>query len=192
MPGAGLPLSFTRTYDAQVAQEQLTADSSPGPLGYGWSYNLAASVAGDALGGPIVTEGNGAQDIFYYSTSSPAWCSGSTDYCAASPRTSATLNQNEDGSWTLVADVNGQLTYSFNSSGVLTEVTDSQGDSLTASSGTPGSGECPSASTSCTIWTSSASGRGANVGVQLIRSTHSSGRSGRQQGHLLLLHRGLC
>ena len=139
MPGAALPLSFTLMYDAQVAQEQLTGDSSPGPLGHGWSYNLAASVAGDALGGPIVTEGNGAQDIFYpySSTSSPAWCSGSTDYCAASPRTSATLNQNEDGSGTLVADVNSQLTYSFDSLRCAHRVTDSQGDSLTASSAHP-------------------------------------------------------
>jgi len=164
VPGAGVPLAFTRTYDAQVAQDQVNAAASPGPLGYGWSYNLGESVSYDALTQTaVVTEGNGAQDVFdaYSSSTSPAWCSGPTpDFCAASPRTIATLNQSTtDGSWTLVDNVNSPMTYDFNSSGVLTQITDAQGDSLTSSPGTPGSGQCLSTATSCTVWESSVSQR---------------------------------
>jgi RHS repeat-associated protein len=162
VPGAGVPLAFTRTYDAQAAQNELIAAASPGPLGYGWTYNLGESVSYNSSSQvATVTEGNGAQDVFnaYSSSTSPAWCSSSTNFCAASPRTIATLNQNTDGSWTLVNNVSSRMTDGFNSSGVLTQVTNAQGDSLILSSGTPGSGQCPSASISCSVWTSSASGR---------------------------------
>ncbi len=49
VPGAGVPLAFTRTYDAQVAQDEVIAAAAPGPLGYGWSYNLGASVSYNAF-----------------------------------------------------------------------------------------------------------------------------------------------
>jgi len=160
VPGAGVPLAFTRTYDAQVAQGELTAGASPGPLGYGWSYNLGASLSyNSSTQVATVTEGNGAQDTFaaYSSSTSPAWCSGPTpNFCATSPRTIATLN-NSGGTWTLTDNVHSPVTYTFNSSGTLSTITDAQGDSLTGSAGTPGSGQCPSASASCTVWMSSAS-----------------------------------
>ncbi len=162
IPGAGIPLTFTRTYDSQAAQAEVNGGLAPGPLGYGWYSNLGESLSYNALSQVVtLTEGNGAQDTFnaYSPSTSPPWCSGSTNFCAASPRTIATLNQNADGSSTLVNDISGQMTYTFSSSGILTAIADAQGDSLTSSTGTPGTGQCPSSSSSCTVWTSSASGR---------------------------------
>ncbi len=134
----------------------------------------------------MVTGGNGAQDVFdaYSPSTSPAWCSGPTpDFCAASPRTIATLNQNPNGSWTLVDNVNSPMTYDFNSSGVLTQITDAQLDSLTSSAGTPGSGQCPSSATSCTVWSSVPAGESAqgsltvtyNSAGQIISVTDQDG-----------------
>jgi RHS repeat-associated protein len=45
IPGFGPALGFTRTYDAQVAQQQTQA-GTPGPLGYGWTDNWATSLSG--------------------------------------------------------------------------------------------------------------------------------------------------
>jgi len=44
IPTFGPSLDFTRTYDADVA-EQETQAGKPGPLGYGWTDNWASSVA---------------------------------------------------------------------------------------------------------------------------------------------------
>ena len=43
IPGFGPALDFTRTYDAQAAQQQ-TQTASPGAMGYGWSDNWASSL----------------------------------------------------------------------------------------------------------------------------------------------------
>jgi hypothetical protein len=66
IPTFGPPLDFTRTYDAQVAQQE-TQTGTPGPLGYGWTDNWASSlssvspVVGDvySLDGLAATDGNG-------------------------------------------------------------------------------------------------------------------------------------
>src|SRR5450755_340073 len=66
IPTFGPALGFTRTYDAQVAQQQAKA-GAPGPLGYGWTDNWASSltttqaVPGDvyAIGGLATNNGNG-------------------------------------------------------------------------------------------------------------------------------------
>ena len=167
VPGAGFPLAFTKTYDAQSAQDEITAGASPGPLGYGWSYNLGESISYDPVSQvATLEEGNGAETTFdaYSSlTSPPAWCSSSgPNFCAPTPRTIATLNL-AGGTWTLTNYINGKTTYSFNTSGALTQITNEQGDSITSSAGTPGAGSCPSSSASCTVWTSSASGRSLSL-----------------------------
>ncbi len=46
IPTFGPSLSFARTYDADVAEQQAQA-GTPGPLGYGWTDNWATSVASD-------------------------------------------------------------------------------------------------------------------------------------------------
>ena len=176
VPGAGVPLDFTRTYDAQSAQAEVTNGSPLPPLGYGWSDNLAMSVAYDSsTQTATVTEENGAQTTFnpYVSGTSPAWCTGVTNFCASAPRIEATLNHNTDGTWTYVRTTgsSAQETLTFSSAGALTSVADAAGDTLAASSYSPSSGQtaCPSGD-SCQVWTSSASGR------QLVLDTNSSGQ----------------
>ena len=165
--GAGVPLSFLRTYSSDVGQQEEQTGVAPGTLGYGWSYNLGMSVAADPYSGApagavVVTNENGSQSEFdpYVSGSSPSWCSSSYDFCPNAPRVLATLNHNSDGTWTMARDVQGTTTFTFNSSGALTSLSDAAGDSLTASSGTPGTTPgCSSSAATCTVWTSSASGR---------------------------------
>ena len=174
IPGAGVPLNFTSTYDAQAAQAEVDVPVPAGPLGYGWTDNLNMSVAyNSSTQIATVTEENGAQTTFtpYSSGTSPAWCSGSTNFCATAPRIDATLNENTGGSWTFTRTLGLPETFSFNSSGVLSQITDSGGDSLTSSSYSAGSGQtpCPSGGT-CTAWTSSASGR------EMVLALNSSGR----------------
>jgi RHS repeat-associated protein len=131
MAGRGVPLAFSRTYNSQAA-------SVDGPLGFGWSDNLGASlsVSGSTA---VLAEENGAQTTF--TLSGGVW--------SPPPRDLATLTQNGDGTWTvvrhtqdtLVFDVAGQLvsetdlngnqtTYTY-SGGLLTGVTDASGRFLT-------------------------------------------------------------
>jgi hypothetical protein len=163
LPGAGIPLSFTRTYDADTAQSEAAAGQPASPLGYGWSSNLSMNVAYDPTAQiATVTEENGAQTTFapYESGTSPSWCTETTDFCATAPRVDATLNQNPDGTWTYVRTVGGSTTFSFTSTGVLYEVADATGDTLSSSTYSPSGSQptCPN-DESCVAWTSSASGR---------------------------------
>jgi hypothetical protein len=63
IPTFGPPLDFTRTYDAQVAQQQ-TGTATPGPMGYGWTDNWATSVSSTsaAVPGDIYTLDGERQD----------------------------------------------------------------------------------------------------------------------------------
>jgi RHS repeat-associated protein len=172
LPGTGVPLDFSRTYDAQVAQAQATAASTPPTLGYGWADNFGMNVSYDSSTQvATVSDENGAQTTYspYVSGTSPAWCTGATNYCANAPRVEATLNQNGDGSWTLVRTTGGQSTFTFDSSGALTTIADATGDTVSSSTYSPTSGQtdCPTSDT-CQAWTSSASGR------ELILATNSA------------------
>lgn len=149
----GVPLDFTRTYDAHGAQTSGGAD--PSGLGPGWSDNLAMSVT-SLLGMATVTEANGAQVAFSTYNASNAWCSSSYNYCPVAPRDIATLNQNTSGTWTFTDDLASPLTYTFSSAGALTEIANAAGQSITASAETAGTGACPSSATTCTVWTSNA------------------------------------
>ena len=154
VPGAGLPLRFVRTYDSLVAQQQALA-SAPGPLGYGWSDNLGMSLSTSGTTA-TVTEENGAQISFNsMSVATDPWCpSLSVNYCPAAPRIIASLNQNTGGDWTLKRQLSGDTSFNFNSSGVLSSITDTSGDTLSMASGTPGTAQCPSSASSCTVWSS--------------------------------------
>ncbi|MHB1534616.1 MAG: LamG-like jellyroll fold domain-containing protein [Acidimicrobiales bacterium] len=171
VPGAGIPLELTRTYDSSLASQQAAGGVTPGPVGYGWSYNLGMTVtAGN--GTATVNQETGSQITFssYTQGSSPAWCTGTTNFCASAPRILATLNHNADGTWTMVRQAHGQTTFTFSVSGALTSISNASGDSLNAATTSPGSGACPSGASTCTTWTSSASGR------QLTLAFDSSGR----------------
>ena len=174
LPGAGVPLAFTRTYDAQAAQVEVSNGSPAPPLGYGWSYGLGMSLAYNSTTEiATITEENGAQTTFtpYVSGTSPAWCSAATNFCATAPRIEATLNQNPNGTWTYVRTTGGQETFTFSAGGVLAQIADSSGNTLSSAAYSPGTGQtnCPSSDT-CVAWTSSASGR------ELVLAFDSSGQ----------------
>lgn len=59
LPSYGPALDFTRSYDSQLAQQEVAHDS-PGPLGYGWSTGLGAHLSfGGTVPGDIYTaDGN--------------------------------------------------------------------------------------------------------------------------------------
>jgi RHS repeat-associated protein len=160
--GAGLPLEFSRSYDSSLAQDQEATGTAPSPLGYGWSYNLGMTLTvNPTTGEATVDQETGSEIGFdpYSANTSPAWCTATTNFCSNDPQILATLSHNADGTWTMTRQVSGQTTFTFSTSGTLTNESDTQGNTLTASPGTPGSGACPTSATTCTVWTSSASGR---------------------------------
>lgn len=179
VPGAGIPLTLTRSYSSIAAQNG--SGGSAGALGYGWSYNLRMTLSYNSTTHVVtVTWGDGAQDTFalYSSGSSPIWCTSTMTYCPTSPRVDAYLTGTWGSTMSLVDQVpyTGEagggstattLTYTFNSSAVLDEIADTQGNTLTSSAGTVGTSPCPASgtgATSCVIWTSSASGREIGLG----------------------------
>ena len=85
VPGPGVPLQFTRTYDAQEAEVQAGGSAVP-PLGYGWSDNLSMSLA-YVSGIATVTEEDGSQVSFVpIAGNGNSWCNGlSTNFCATAP-----------------------------------------------------------------------------------------------------------
>ncbi len=175
LPGSGLPLGFSRSYDAQAAQAQAAAGAPVPALGYGWAYNLGMSLSYNTTSQQAtVTEENGAQVTFspYVAGTSPAWCLSATNFCSSAPRVEATLNENTGGSWTYVRYTGGsQLTFAFSSSGALASESDQFGNTLVSASYAPVNGQtlCPSGD-SCTAWASSSSGR------ELVLAFNSSGR----------------
>ena len=174
LPGGGLPLHFTRTYDVQAAQAEATAGSPAPPFGYGWTNNFDMNVSYDS-GTQVatITEENGAQVTYapYVSGTSPAWCSTSQNFCATAPRMAATLNQNSDGTWTFSRAARGTETFTFDATGVLEAIADSTGATISSAPYTPTSGQagCPTGDT-CVAWTSSASGR------ELVLATNVTGQ----------------
>jgi RHS repeat-associated protein len=73
-PGFGTSMGDALTYDAQLAQAEITADQSPGPLGYGWSSTWSISVTPGVSSTEVVNEGSGAQDSFTESPGNGTSC----------------------------------------------------------------------------------------------------------------------
>ena len=110
IPGLGIPLSFSRTYNSLAA----SVDS---PLGYGWTSNLFMSLSQPGGTGPVtITQEGGAQAVFDEN---------GTTYTPAAPRDSATLTQNANGTWTFTRQA--QDTYVFSSTGQLLSETNLNG-----------------------------------------------------------------
>jgi RHS repeat-associated protein len=187
LPGAGLPLTFARTYDAKAAQSQAAAAGPAGPLGYGWTDNLGMSVAyNSGTGLATVTQANGSQLTFQYyamgatepvGSNGVTWCPSDATtgvFCPTAPRYIATLAQAVGGAWTFVNDVKSPITYTFTSGGSLSEIADAAGDTLVSSAYTPGAGQapCPSGDT-CTAWSSTPSGESSPSAV-LVEAFNSS------------------
>jgi RHS repeat-associated protein len=167
----GPSVSFTRTYDAALAQQQAKT-ATPGGLGYGWTDNWNMSL-NDGGGVVTVTQDDGAQVNFYPpvsgACSAPYVGPGTTGTYCARPDVTASLTYNSGTSkYTFVT--HPYESYTFNSSGQLTAEAGPGGASLTVAynSPSPGSGSCPSTATSCSTITS-ASGRA------LVLANNSSG-----------------
>jgi len=134
IPGRGLPLAFSHTYNALAA-------AIDGPLGFGWIASYVMSLAQDSGTGAItVTQENGSQVTFTLT---------GTSYTAP-PRVMATLVKNADGTFTFTRvareiftfsaagrltkeqDLNGYATtFGYNAAGQLIIVTDPAGHTLT-------------------------------------------------------------
>lgn len=138
IPGRGQNLQLIRTYNAQAAVSQ----TSPAPLGYGWTDNYNAYLSINSTNGDItVVQDDGTTEVF-------APTSGG-NYSAAGWVT-ATLVKNSNGTYTYTlhdlasstfnasgqlisqSDRNGYVTtLSYNGSGQLASVTDQAGRALT-------------------------------------------------------------
>lgn len=134
IPGRGIPLGFTRAYNAAAA-------STNGPLGYGWASDAFMSLSQPGGTGPVtITQEGGSQVVFSQN---------GTTYVPAAPRDIATLTRNSDGTWTFTRvaqqtytfssagqligekDLNGYTTsFAYNTSSQLTTITDPAGRSL--------------------------------------------------------------
>jgi RHS repeat-associated protein len=154
VPTYGPSLSFSRTYDADAAQQETSA----GQMGLGWTDNWATSAEPNvpASGDVTIVQSNGSQVSFYpYTTSCPiagqlAPGSGSNNalatYCVA-PRVQAWLTVNGSGDY--VFNLQDGTSYTYGSSGTvraLIAVTSSSGASVALSAGAT---SCPSPAVSC-------------------------------------------
>jgi YD repeat-containing protein len=109
IPGRGLSLSFTHTYNSAFA-------ASDGPLGFGWTHSYAMQlIKSSATGAVTITQENGSQVTFNLV--------GST-YVAA-PRVIATLVQNADGTFSFSR--RAQQFFTFSPSGQLLSESDRHG-----------------------------------------------------------------
>src|SRR5579875_17850 len=109
--GRGIPLAFTRTYNAQAA-------TTKGVLGYGWTDSYAWSLSTDGSGNVTIAQENGSTVTF-----SPP--SGSGGAYTPPSRVLATLDKHSDGSYTFTRA--NQTSYTFNASGQLTQEQDRNG-----------------------------------------------------------------
>jgi RHS repeat-associated protein len=121
LPGVGPALTVTRSYDSSTA----TGD---GPLGYGWSLNLAAHLsltAGDG-GDPLprtvtVTQENGATVLF---------TEDATGHYVPPARVMATLSHDPgNGQWNFVRHATDTMV--FNAAGTLQTISDLHGTTVT-------------------------------------------------------------
>jgi RHS repeat-associated protein len=137
LPGIGLGLNLTRTYNSQLA----ATESMPGPFGYGWTASYSDHLTVDETDGTAtVTQADGSTVRFTIDGSS----------FDPEPWVLATLVGNEDGTYTytlpnqtsMLFDSSGRLlsesdrfgnatTMTYNDEGELTTVTDPGGRTLT-------------------------------------------------------------
>ena len=111
MPGRGVALNQTRTYNAMLA-------GMNGPLGYGWQFGYGMSLSFDpASGAATVSQGNGTVAMF---------AANDDGTYTAPPQVFATLVANADGSYTM-ADTRVLIRYDFDASGRLVHQIDRNG-----------------------------------------------------------------
>jgi RHS repeat-associated protein len=167
IPGVGPNLSFSATYDAQVAQMEMTnGQNSPGPLGWGWSANSSMSLSGISGGGVITVNEEGGAQIFYSLTATGPGFAGATCttsatlqcYTPIAADVTAVLEGLPSSGTYQFSRNNGRAIDTFNSSGQLTTITDANGHSEIFTYGVTTGANCSTSGTSCTVETD-ASGR---------------------------------
>ena len=121
VPGRGVPLELSRTYNSQAA----VAEGSPGPFGYGWSSSFSDHLTINTETSTVtVDQANGSTVAFTGSLgtpgplTAPAWAQ-------------STLVHNSDG--TYLYTLPDQEAFHFDSSGRLTSVADRSGNTTTLS-----------------------------------------------------------
>jgi hypothetical protein len=120
VPGRGIPLTLTRTYNSALA------NGSTG-LGNGWSFNYGMGLNVLANGDAVLTQENGAQVTFYPTTNG---------FFQSTERVTQTLKGNSDGTYTLTRP-NGD-TFAFSSTGLLQSEADRNGNPTTLTYGNNG------------------------------------------------------
>ena len=172
IPGLGPNLSFTATYDSQLAQSQVANGISyPGPLGFGWSMSDYMTLAGaGGTGNVTVNEEGGAQISYQPSATGPGVGGGS---CTTSP---GVLQCYQSTQGDVTAELEGitaygayfftrnnwKTTYVFNATGALGEISDSNGHVETFAYGVTTGANCSAAGTACIVATD-ASGRSLDI-----------------------------
>jgi RHS repeat-associated protein len=145
IPGRSYPLAVTRTYNSDAA-------STDGPFGYGWNFDYGMSLAVTGSNPnqvATITQENGSQVTFNQPPSGNIWT-------ASAPRYNAALTYNSGSStWTFVRQTKD--TYTFDSSGQVTHMTDANGydTSLTYSAGKLSTVTDPAGRTLSFTWTGS-------------------------------------
>ena len=163
LPGRGIPISFTLSYDAEFSQAQVESGAtSPGPDGWGWTDNYQMSVSIDPTSYvATIDQENGSQISF--TPSSASACPSS--YTAVAPRITTTLScATVSGNTVYSLTSNGGLSvdaFTYNSSSQLTKLTETDANGyvttvLFAQQGSNSMGAnyntaCPSSATTCTV-----------------------------------------
>lgn len=147
VPGRGIPLTLTRTYNAQAAVTQ----SSPGPFGYGWSSSFSDHLQISPEAGTVtVVQANRSAVIFNGTPgtvgefTAPKWAQATLSLNSEHTYVYTLPNQevfkfNEQGRLLSETDRNGNTTsLSYTETGLLETVTDPAGRKLTFAYNTEG------------------------------------------------------
>ena len=145
--GRGIPLTLTRTYNAQAAVTQ----SSPGPFGYGWSSSFSDHLQISPEAGTVtVVQANGSAVTFKGTPgtvgefTAPEWAQATLSLNSEHTYVYTLRNQevfkfNEQGRLLSETDRNGNTTsLSYTEAGLLETVTDPAGRKLTFAYNTEG------------------------------------------------------
>lgn len=113
IPSIGIPIAFTRTYNSN--------DQTSGRLGQGWTDSYGASVQVSPDGGTVTFRAGDGQQLTYVRNADGSF--------AGQGGATATLTQQANGSYALSTH-GRQLTYGFDSAGVVHSIKDGNGQGL--------------------------------------------------------------
>jgi len=115
VPGRGIPLSFSHTYNSQFA-------GVDGPLGFGWTFNYNLTLAQDGATGNVTIQEEGGSQISFTKAG---------NLYTPPSRTIASLVQNGDNTFTFTRQA--QEIFTFSADGKLLKMQDLNGYATTLS-----------------------------------------------------------